>query len=113
MVDGGEVKPFPEAEDCLLAFARLLRLNGKMKIQSSLLTLLLIASLGVFSAQFASAGSATWNLNPTNGNWNTGANWTPNTVPNGPSDIATFGASNTTAISISAGVEVNGITYNP
>ena len=25
------------------------------------------------------------------GDWNTAANWMPNTVPNGPSDIATFG----------------------
>jgi hypothetical protein len=28
-----------------------------------------------------SAGSATWNLNPTGGDWNTAANWTPATCP--------------------------------
>ena len=57
------------------------------------------------------AGSATWNLNPTNGDWNTAANWMPATVPNGLSDIATFEASNTTNISLSSSVTLNGITF--
>ena len=34
------------------------------------------------------AGSATWNLNPTSSDWNAALNWTPNTVPNGPADVA-------------------------
>src|SRR2546423_2468957 len=51
-------------------------------------------------ANHASAGSATWNLNPETNDWNTAANWTPNTIPNGPSDIATFGVSNTTSITL-------------
>ncbi len=38
--------------------------------------LLIIFSL-VFAAE-AQASSATWNLNPTSGNWNTATNWTPN-----------------------------------
>jgi hypothetical protein len=29
------------------------------------------------AASAALAGSATWNLNPTRGDWNTAANWTP------------------------------------
>ena len=57
------------------------------------------------------AGSATWNLNPTSGDWNTAANWTPATVPNGLSDIATFEASNTTNVSLSSSVTLNGITF--
>jgi hypothetical protein len=61
----------------------------------------------------AYAGSAEWNLNPTSGDWNTAANWTPMTVPNGPADVATFGASNSTAISLSANTIVNGITFTP
>ena len=61
----------------------------------------------------AYAGSAQWNLNPTSGDWNTAANWTPMTVPNGPADIATFGLSNTTYVSISANTEVNAITFTP
>src|SRR5439155_25305608 len=63
----------------------------------------------------AFAGSATWNLSPTSGNWETATNWTPATVPNGPDDTATFGVSDTTSVSVSAGddIEVNGIVFNP
>ncbi len=59
----------------------------------------------------AYADSAQWNLNPTSGDWNTTANWTPMTVPNGPADIATFALSNTTNVSISEDTEVNGIIF--
>src|SRR5678816_3795380 len=59
----------------------------------------------------AYAGSAQWNLNPASGDWNTAANWTPMTVPNGPADIATFALSNITDVSISEDTEVNGITF--
>src|SRR4029450_3199483 len=55
--------------------------------------------------------SAQWDLDPISGDWNTAANWTPMGVPNGPADIATFGLSNTTDVSISANTEVNGITF--
>jgi len=55
--------------------------------------------------------SAQWELDPISGDWNTAANWTPMGVPNGPADIATFGLSNTTDVSISANTEVNGITF--
>jgi hypothetical protein len=57
-------------------------------------------------ATFGQAGSATWDLDPISGDWNTAANWTPNGVPNGRADIATFGLSNTTDVSISANTEV-------
>src|SRR5690349_4790537 len=55
--------------------------------------------------------SAQWDLDPISGDWNTAKNGTPNGVPNGPADIATFGLSNTTDVSISADTEVNGITF--
>src|SRR6266487_3723168 len=55
--------------------------------------------------------SAQWDLNPSSGDWNTAANWTPMTVPNGSTDIATFAVSNTTNVSISANTEVSGITF--
>jgi hypothetical protein len=58
------------------------------------------------------ANSATWKTNPATGDWNHAANWTPPTVPNGPSDTATFAASNTTGVSLSANTEVNGIVFN-
>ena len=54
--------------------------------------LLLLTATSVF------AGSATWNLNPANGEWETATNWTPATIPNGPNDTATFRISNTTDI---------------
>ena len=68
-------------------------------------------SLMFLVSAVAYADSAQWNLNPTSGDWNTTANWTPMTVPNGPADIATFGLSNTTNVSISASTEVNGIVF--
>jgi hypothetical protein len=73
----------------------------------------LLTSLSLLDARGAAAGSATWNLTPTGGgNWNTAANWTPNTVPNGPTDGASFGVSNTTGVSLSANTEVSGIVFN-
>jgi len=59
------------------------------------------------------AGSATWNLSPTSGDWNTAANWTPATIPNGSSDVATFAVSNTTGVALSATTQVNGIVFSP
>jgi hypothetical protein len=44
------------------------------------------------------AGSATWNANPANNDWNTATNWTPGVVPD---EVATFGVSNTTKVSVS------------
>jgi autotransporter-associated beta strand protein len=59
----------------------------------------------------AYADSAQWNLNPGSSDWNTATNWTPMTVPNGPTDIATFAFSNTTHVSISEDTQVNGIIF--
>jgi autotransporter-associated beta strand protein len=70
-------------------------------------------SLLLLVSAAAYAGSAQWNLNPTSGDWNTAANWTPMGIPNGPADIATFGLSNTTNVSISANTEVNSIVFTP
>jgi autotransporter-associated beta strand protein len=70
--------------------------------------LLLLAITNAF------AGSATWNLNPTDNEWGIASNWTPSTVPNGPNDTATFGVSNTTDIDLSFSFEdeVNGIVFS-
>jgi autotransporter-associated beta strand protein len=57
------------------------------------------------------AGSATWDTNPTSGDWNTATNWTPTTVPNGPDDIATFGQSAITDLTLSSPVEVAEIVF--
>src|SRR5215472_9692635 len=61
----------------------------------------------------AFGGSATWNLSPGNSDWNTATNWTPATVPNDPSDVASFAVSNTTNITCSAGVELDSIVFEP
>jgi hypothetical protein len=65
------------------------------------------------TVHLAHAGSATWKLNPVNDDWNNTANWTPATVPNGPSDVATFASSNQTAVTISANAEVAQIVFGP
>jgi autotransporter-associated beta strand protein len=52
----------------------------------------------VVGIQVLHAGSATWDLNPTSNDWNTAENWTPVTVPNSETDVATFAASNTTSV---------------
>ncbi len=80
----------------------------KNKISALLGAMMFLAAI-----QSARAGNATWNLSPSNGDWNTAANWTPNTIPNGPLDLATFDLSNQTTLSLSATTEVNGITFNP
>ena len=56
----------------------------------------------------ARAVDATWNLNGT-GDFNTAANWTPATVPDG---TALFGASNQNAVSFTTGVSLGGFTFN-
>src|ERR1043166_1720688 len=80
-------------------------------IRRSLSSLICILCFGL-TIQLGFAGSATWQVDPISGDWNTAANWMPNTVPNGPSDTATFGASNMTEMSLSSSVEVNGIAFD-
>src|SRR5450432_1423925 len=73
------------------------------------------ALLLLLSAASTFAGSATWNLNPTSGDWDTATNWTPATIPNGPADTATFDVSNITVIYLAYDIDqqVNGIVFNP
>jgi autotransporter-associated beta strand protein len=73
--------------------------------------LLVIPSL-IFAIN-AHADSATWNLDPPSGIWNMATNWTPASVPNGPSDVATFELSSETNVSFSAVTEIDGIVFNP
>src|SRR5262249_47862710 len=60
------------------------------------------------------AGSATWNVAPTSGDWNTAANWTPATVPNQPADVATFATSSQTSVSFTTPgfTTISGVTFN-
>jgi autotransporter-associated beta strand protein len=60
--------------------------------------IILTFSLGALNAVYAD--SATWNLHPTSGDWDTAANWTPAIVPNGPADIATFSTTSRSTVSL-------------
>ena len=82
-------------------------------LRETLTAALLPALLLLFTVHSGQAGSATWNLNPTSGDWNTAANWTPATVPNAVNDTATFGTSNTTNVTLSALTTLDGITFDP
>ncbi|MBA2433585.1 MAG: hypothetical protein H0V54_00605, partial [Chthoniobacterales bacterium] len=61
---------------------------------------LLCTILWLWWGAAAYAGSATWKLNPTDNNWATAANWSPETVPDGATDVATFRVSNTNDITV-------------
>ncbi len=70
------------------------------------------ALLSLAAPRDSFAGAATWSANPISGDWNTVANWIPATVPNGPSDVATFGTSNRTSLSTNITVELDSIVFN-
>ena len=69
----------------------------------------------MFSAHTVLAGTATWLASGSTGAWNNPLNWTPITVPNGPSDVATFGTTDQLIPSalLTTDIEVNGIIFNP
>ena len=68
-------------------------------------------ALGALNAVYAD--SATWSMTPISNDWSTAANWTPNTVPNGPDDIATFGLSHHPDVFVSTNTEVNELIFSP
>ncbi|HEY2711806.1 MAG TPA: autotransporter-associated beta strand repeat-containing protein [Chthoniobacterales bacterium] len=74
---------------------------------------LTLTSLLFLTSQLVLAGSATWSAAPTTGNWNTAANWTPNTIPNGPTDVASFAQSAISTVSISQNTQVDSIVFEP
>jgi autotransporter-associated beta strand repeat len=74
---------------------------------------LLPAFFLTLSVQTSRAGSATWKTTPNSGDWNTASNWSPATVPNSPTDTATFATSNRTAVSILPLTAVDDIVFNP
>lgn len=74
---------------------------------------LFLALIVILTIQPVYAGSATWNLDPTSGDWNTAANWTPATVPNGPADIATFDQSNTPDLVTPVDIQLNSMVFDP
>jgi len=81
--------------------------------RSLTLGLLLIVLLAIASLSATFAGSATWSSNPIGGDWNTAANWIPNSFPNDPTAVATFDVSDETDISLSGPIQVAEIVFNP
>ena len=78
--------------------------------------LLLVAFCIAFVPRLSHAGSATWSATPASGSWNSAGNWNPATIPNDPTngtDVATFGTSNTTAVTITTNITLDGIVFNP
>ena len=76
--------------------------------------LLILLSLTLAIGFDAQAGSATWSANPISGDWNNAVNWTPQTVPNGPTDLARFAGSTITRLQFSAASnEVAEIVFTP
>ncbi len=53
----------------------------------------------------------TWSLNPTNNDWSTATNWTPQGIPDTQSERAAFGSSSIT--DLVANVLVNSVEFNP
>lgn len=64
-------------------------MNSPKKSTQKLPFIFLLLSATVLSTSVL-AGSATWSLTPQSSDWYTAANWVPETVPNGPHDVATF-----------------------
>ncbi|MBA3961157.1 MAG: hypothetical protein H0X40_04545 [Chthoniobacterales bacterium] len=87
-----------------------MKISGRL-LSVSCFTFLQLASL--FTPKIADAGSATWSVNPPSSDWNTAANWTPATIPNGLSDVATFNNSSKTTIAVSETTEVSAMIFNP
>src|SRR2546430_6208885 len=75
--------------------------------------LLILLSLTLACALDTQGGSATWNLDPVSNDWNTPSNWTPATVPDMPEDTASFGVSQTTGITLSTSIGLNGMVFIP
>jgi len=74
--------------------------------------LLILLTLTFTCTLHAYAGSATWNLNPVSGDWYTPANWTPETVPSGELDTATFSFSNVTDLFVNADIAVAEVFFD-
>jgi len=82
-------------------------------MKSLILSCIIILTLSLSALNAVYADSATWSTNPISNDWNTAENWTPNTVPNGPDDIATFELSHQTNVFVSSLVEVNEVIFSP
>src|ERR1043166_8941891 len=78
-------------------------------------SLLVICAL-VLAAQAAYADSATWTGSSISGggSWTDDRNWNPETVPNGPDDIATFTVSDQMTVNLQYdyGIELDSFVFD-
>ncbi len=82
-------------------------------LRQTLTAALLPTLLLLLTIDSGHAGSATWAANPGDNYWHEAANWSPQTVPDSPSDTATFATSSTTFIYLDDSVALDGITFSP
>src|SRR5205823_528988 len=87
-------------------------LTGKMKLQTFLFRILIVAFLSSLQPLTSFADSATWSANPTSSDWNSAANWTPATIPDHASDTATFATSSITNVSTSSRIVLSKIVFS-
>ena len=83
------------------------RLNCR---SSALLATTALVAVTAFAPGAARAQNATWLSLPASDDFNTRTNWSPGVVPGG---TASFGTSETTALTFSADTTVGGWTFNP
>ena len=81
-------------------------------MKSPMLSRAMVLTLSSVVLSAVYAGSATWNLNATSGEWNTAANWTRASLPEGASRVAAFGLSNQTSVVLNANVELDQMVFD-
>jgi hypothetical protein len=67
------------------------------------------AAVLTLSASYARAETATWNMNPIDGNWNNPANWTPQIIPS----LAIFSTSSQTDVFLSDFADISELRFSP
>ena len=77
-----------------------------------MIRLSLVSLVSLLSLSTALGDSATWRVDPLNGDWNLADNWTPATVPDGPTNAARFQASDITQISVNSQIEVDRVVFD-
>ena len=81
--------------------------------RQKLLQVLLFGGAFLFSAlTILQAGSATWRSDAPSTTWSDPANWTPATVPNSPTDVATFAVSSQTH-PVPSEIDLGAMIFNP
>ena len=89
-------------------------MNNAFNIHSAIFAILLLGSGSPAIAETdIPHPTYTWSLTPTNGDWDTPANWNPEGVPDAYNEQAVFGASSVTNITASTGKTVRSVQFEP